>query len=125
MARTDHNGRRTSRHRHACPPPSRTTPSPTASITPAISCPGTIGVRHGGKEPLLGDRIAVADAARLHFDAHFPRPGLRQFPLDQLERTAFLFHLDNAYFGITASISRCKIDVGSPARLAIIIIGGL
>src|SRR5512132_519975 len=52
---------------------------------------------HGGKQPLLGDRIAVTDATRLHFDAHFPRPGLRQFPLDQLEGAAFLSHLDNAY----------------------------
>jgi hypothetical protein len=81
-------------------------------------------VGHGGKQPFLGDRIAVADAARLHFDAHFPRPCLRQLPLDQLEGAAFLSHLDSAHFRHHDLPLTDQIQVGSPAPLAIIIIIG-
>jgi hypothetical protein len=37
--------------------------------------------RYGRKESLLGDRIAVAHAARLNFHAHFAEAGLRPFAL--------------------------------------------
>ena len=46
---------------------------------------GDARVLDSREEPLLGDRIAVADAAGLHPDPHRPGTRLRDRPLDDLE----------------------------------------
>ena len=54
---------------------------------------GNPGILQARPESILDHDIAVADPARLHFDAHLPAAGLRDRALDELELPAGLAHL--------------------------------
>ena len=73
------------------------TPLPTASITPAISCPGTIGYGTEGNSPSLAIESLWQTPHACTLTRTSPGPGCGKFPLDQLEGTALLSHLDNAH----------------------------
>ena len=71
-----------------------------ASITPTTSCPGTRGYSIPGSGPLLGERVAVADAAGLHLDPHGAGGRLGDRALDEFERTAGAGDLDGTHVGM-------------------------
>ena len=54
-------------------------------------------VLHPGKQPILGDHVAVADAASLDLDANLAALRLRQLALDQFQRAALMGHLHDAH----------------------------
>src|SRR5438477_46254 len=55
--------------------------------------PGDARVLNVREQPLLGDAVAMADAAGLHLDANLAGGGLRDFTLDQLQRAVRLRNL--------------------------------
>ena len=74
--------------------------------------PGDAGVGDAGPVPLLGQRVAVADAARLHGHADLPAPGLGRLALDELEVCSCAGDLDGADGGHGL---RCSSGVGGLA----------
>jgi hypothetical protein len=62
-----------------------------------IDAPGNLVARHSRilnwPEPLLYERIAVADTAGFHLDAHLPTPGLWNRTLDNFKVSSWLANL--------------------------------
>ena len=52
---------------------------------------------YAGKEAVLGEHIAVADATSRHLDAHLPRSRLGNVAIDQLEGPAGAGNLDGSH----------------------------
>ena len=65
---------------------------------------GNARILNPGEEAVLGEDVAVADAARLDFDADLAGARLRDIPLDEFERTLGGGDLNGAHFGHFATI---------------------
>src|SRR5207253_11127740 len=78
--------------------------------------PWNARVLNAGKDPLLGEGVAVADPAGLDLDAYLAGGGVGNRPLDDLERAVRAGDLDDAHGrhrippcrGLSRSESRCR-----------------
>ena len=97
-----------------CPALQPTTPAPTASITPAISCPGMRGKERSGPLPFDGETVAMAHAASLDADANLAPRRLGRVALDEFKRAARPRHLHRPHFCHRCLLARSNFPVPSP-----------